>query len=538
MFAVQTVRPDGLQVSTSVLTVFGSDRHEIRPAQGFAIAWDRLGGLASLSQEIWPGITSPNPLLQRVIGEGRESDLLNGTEPNALSPLANVRPDQVGRFNQAQEMDRTLGTQTDDDEFAPARLSAIAGEPGTSPVVQLELGSQSMAGLMFLADRFVASIEPQATDVLIRFDPDDGYQAEELEYAKRRLSELVPDGEIEHLLLWRAYMGSNSVSVDGATPMTPGRWQRVRFGSVNAGTFLVGRVVLTVNKFRKRPRTDFTMANRLKRFETQLPSVAASCPVLTAGPPVGEAPVVVAVHGTMGCAIPMADNLREFLGSNCSIYRYEHDTWLPVLENVRQLSRYFDDMKPGRILLVAHSRGGLVARQAGDKLKRHGWTVRVVTLGTPFAGTPMIDVANGTLLGLRALTGAIRLASGAIVIDTGTRLVGLMVRELPVGIQAMEPDSQYLAGFDDVPASVSFAFGGHVDPSSPAEHYGVAALSGLARAAFGITTNDLVVGTASAHGGLVAPKARTVNCDHFSYLNEPDVQERISAILHRWDDSI
>jgi len=117
-------------------------------------------------------------------------------------------------------------------------------------------------------------------------------------------------------------------------------------------------------------------------------------------------------------------------------------------------------------VFVAHSRGGLIARHVADLIRHEGlpWQVQVITLGAPFLGTPLVQAARGTVVGgLRYMMGMIRLAGG-IVVDVGTRLVGLMLRDPPPpGIGAMSPDADYLDPYRDYPAAVDRAFAGNVD---------------------------------------------------------------------------
>jgi hypothetical protein len=133
------------------------------------------------------------------------------------------------------------------------------------------------------------------------------------------------------------------------------------------------------------------------------------------------------------------------------------------------------------------------------------------------------------------MMGLIRLASGVAAIDAGTRLVGLMLKDLPAGIEAMDPDAEYLAPYEGYPATVSYAFAADVVLSDANDRYGLAALSGFGRAAFAGAPNDLVVPEESARGGLVGtPPTWTLSCDHFSYLDQPQVQELLTSIVGTW----
>ncbi|WP_395703947.1 hypothetical protein [Aquabacterium sp.] len=86
-------------------------------------------------------------------------------------------------------------------------------------------------------------------------------------------------------------------------------------------------------------------------------------------------------------------------------WRFEHDAWLAVEHNAEHLAAAIErqllgtrrgDAHPGRLVLLGHSRGGLVARALlarwGERWAARGWRVDVLTLGTPHLGD---DIAAG-----------------------------------------------------------------------------------------------------------------------------------------------
>src|SRR5205807_1790437 len=124
----------------------------------------------------------------------------------------------------------------------------------------------------------------------------------------------------------------------------------------------------------------------------------------------------------------------------------EHDTWLPIQDNAQELADHLAGLEVERAVLIGHSRGGLVSRQAAEiaQAQHPDIRIRCVTLGTPFKGTPYAGAARTALLGVRALLGGLRLPSGAIAVDTPTRLAGLLLRgDVPVGIAAMDVGADY-----------------------------------------------------------------------------------------------
>jgi pimeloyl-ACP methyl ester carboxylesterase len=85
-------------------------------------------------------------------------------------------------------------------------------------------------------------------------------------------------------------------------------------------------------------------------------------------------------------------------GPGFNVFRFEHDTWLPVEENVRELTALVRRKLRGeRLLFIGFSRGGVVAARTAARLRElgaiaepahpgsHG-DVAVMTFGTPHRG--------------------------------------------------------------------------------------------------------------------------------------------------------
>ena len=122
---------------------------------------------------------------------------------------------------------------------------------------------------------------------------------------------------------------------------------------------------------------------------------------------------VVFVHGGMSCCFDaFADLFRRLASSLCRLgsdadairfLRYEHDTFHPVRVNAERLCTLVQDKlarvsatgQDAELLLVAHSRGGLVARLSSDQLLERGiWSdakLEVFTYGSPHRGTPFFE---------------------------------------------------------------------------------------------------------------------------------------------------
>jgi triacylglycerol esterase/lipase EstA (alpha/beta hydrolase family) len=129
----------------------------------------------------------------------------------------------------------------------------------------------------------------------------------------------------------------------------------------------------------------------------RFPDLARNCADLASISTVREhEDAVVFVHGTVSCGIQSLKDLYN-AGIGAPIYRYEHDTFLPVSENATEMANLIGHhLRAKRLTLVSHSRGGLVARIALSKLLRSGYAgeVSVLTFGTPHEGTPLANVGR------------------------------------------------------------------------------------------------------------------------------------------------
>jgi hypothetical protein len=136
-------------------------------------------------------------------------------------------------------------------------------------------------------------------------------------------------------------------------------------------------------------------------------------------------------------------------------WRFEHDTFLRVAHNVAQLvdgvGRYCIAGSPAgatrHIVLVAHSRGGNVARFGLAALRKafggRGWTFAAVTLGSPHLGTQVFERVGHRWHGLAAAVGGLRhLGAPWVSRDTLAELLNLergLAYEVPTGFHDVEP---------------------------------------------------------------------------------------------------
>ena len=136
-------------------------------------------------------------------------------------------------------------------------------------------------------------------------------------------------------------------------------------------------------------------------------------------------------------------------------WRFEHDTFLGIARNVAHLvasvRKHCIANSPAdarrHIVLVAHSRGGNVARFGLMALRKafgkQGWTFAAVTLGSPHLGTHVFERVGHRWHGLAAAVGGLRhLGAPWMSRDTLAELVNLergLAYDVPPGFHDVEP---------------------------------------------------------------------------------------------------
>lgn len=463
--------------------------------------------------------------------------MTSGDSTPEWSPAGAFRPDSLGRI----QPNENLLTQL---SGAVSPLHVLPGSFETVPVLALDFGDGPESVVTFGRDAFVLPV-PAGTDFVdVDLRPDVPQVQAEHRESCLKLNERLK-GEVQTFLLWELRSGANTLHLTGVAE-GPSRWRRVRLGGTRAGGYLVGRIVMGISKVTSNgQRQDPFAARRRVHRETTSRHVAQICPDLrlvhgrlTAGADTLSAATaaVVTIHGPMQTAMPMAERLRPLIRDGVPVLRFEHDTWLPIGENASELTNEILRVGIRNILLVGHSRGGLVADLAASRLQAEGVKCELVTMGTPFQGTPIIGVIKNGLLGVRTLMGGLRVMPGTgPLIDFPTRMIGFLVRgDLPRGMAAMEPRSDYLQGrspnwFD------ACRFGGYADPAGIDDSWGIHFLDGLAHPAFsGVDQHDLVVSARSAlnlDAGQDIPQA--CESDHFSYLLQSEVIDAITTLANR-----
>lgn len=175
---------------------------------------------------------------------------------------------------------------------------------------------------------------------------------------------------------------------------------------------------------------------------------------------------VVLVHGGLSCARSAFEALLPprgawpdgrspvwpglpLLDAVCT-WRFEHDTFVPVQHNIVRLRRWIRSevvrgQAHGRVVLMAHSRGGNVVRFALDALRADfpGWRFDAVTCGSPHLGTQVFSRIGRRWSGLGAVVGAVReMTQGWLGREQLMQLVILergLSYEVPPGFHDVEP---------------------------------------------------------------------------------------------------
>jgi pimeloyl-ACP methyl ester carboxylesterase len=352
---------------------------------------------------------------------------------------------------------------------------------------------------------------------------------------------------------------------------------RVRVKLSNKLGFVTVKACVMNGRVRAAIPTDPSREARLKRLETEFPQHAKQIPDIDSLAHVKGKSAVMFVHGTASCGLLSVApfNLASF-PPDIKWCRFEHDTFLPIDDNATELANKIKArISVNRLLLVGHSRGGLVARAAAAELT--DLEVHVWTFGTPHRGTPLIQAAEGAqrfvsamaALGLKKflipkwgmgllLRMGCKIVSGIPVPDVQTAAWSLFLadRKLPAGFKDMEEGSGWLCAvnrYDPIlrrnesPAISSAmetnfpwpdnegwyreknylrTYAGQFDGNT-SKKTGYSLMTGSADALFGTQVNDLVV---SADSATLGKNYRILaDCSHFDFFDDATVQSDIKG---------
>jgi hypothetical protein len=344
-----------------------------------------------------------------------------------------------------------------------------------------------------------------------------------------RFRHASPEHELEVILDWRGYFGSKSVVIDGWTMMRrSGRGYAASF--IGMSGFVVGTVLRRLTRPAATLDHDRTTRRRLIGMEQKYPHIASFCPDLSRIDQVRHDRAMVFVHGTVSCGIQgLKDLIVPRLAMPHAIYRFEHDTFAELIANAEELvSLIKNRLITKRLLLAAHSRGGLVARLAYNLLRKEGFQgeVAVFTFGTPHLGTPLVAIGTKALNLLFKLGEDIAAAAPLPLMAPLVKAYSYTVDvpTLPPGIKAMDEASvgnfRALAEPD-----VAQAWASNFDVNGQQSGYGVF-VEGALLGALRDRQHDLVVPTESALAfGSAGP---VLSCSHSSYFAEASVQQTIT----------
>jgi pimeloyl-ACP methyl ester carboxylesterase len=366
----------------------------------------------------------------------------------------------------------------------------------------------------------IIPISVDAEELLIEYVPDreDDNRAERLQYRHA-----TSDHVLETIFDWRGYFGTASVVVDGWNKMRRAGKKfvvsvRAKFG------FLVGKSLNRLSRPQPTLDRDPLFAHRLASATSAHPQVANGVPDLGRISTVKHDAAIVFVHGTVSCGI---QNLKDLFPDHLRIptYRFEHDTFRPVAENGSQLAKLIAScINTKQLILVGHSRGGLVARVALTKLRRQPYSAAMTlhTFGTPHLGTPLVQIGTKLLNQIFKLGGDVVGALPALTPLSLAYSYLLDAPALPPGIEVMQYNGQALSLLNETgdPQGVE-CWASQFDINAGTSGFGIEVENILLGALSGVS-HDLVVPTNSAlFFGTARP---TLNCSHIQYFQQAPVQ--------------
>jgi hypothetical protein len=332
------------------------------------------------------------------------------------------------------------------------------------------------------------------------------------------------DHSVETILDWRGYFGANSFVTDGWTTFQQGGGRYFAQMRQTAG-YVIGTVLRRITRRQNTLLTDPTRIERLTLMCDAHRHLAEKYLDLSQISRQEHDKAIVFVHGTLSCGLESLQHLENIA---IPVYRYEHDTFARIEANGTELaSLIHEKINAKQLLLIAHSRGGLVARIAMAKLNpTYAGAIQLFTFGTPHRGTPLVDVGIGALRSLY-YSGA-GVVNGIPSVPRLTRSYSylLNMRDWPDGIDVMRESSPSLSLLDSMtsPAGV-FCWGSEFDINK-GKGYGVE-LNNVLSGAIGKIPHDLIVPTESALAfGTQQPR---LTCAHSGYFGLKQVEEAINA---------
>ncbi len=372
----------------------------------------------------------------------------------------------------------------------------------------------------------IIPISDDAEEVLIEYVPS---LADENRIARLRYRHATPEHALETIFDWRGYFGTASVVVDGWNTMRRVGNKlvvsvRAKFG------FLVGKVLHRLSRPQPTLERDPLFAQRLASATSAHPQVANGVPDLGRISPVNHDAAIVFVHGTVSCGI---QNLKDLFPDHLRIptYRFEHDTFRPLSENGAELAELISSrVHATQLILVGHSRGGLVARVGLAKLRKESYPAAMTlhTFGTPHLGTPLVQIGAKLLNQIFKLGGHVVGALPALTPLALAYSYLLDAPALPPGIDVMQSNGTALGLLNAVgdPKGVE-CWASQFDINAGTSGFGIEVENILLGALSGVS-HDLVVPTSSAlFFGTPRP---ILNCSHIQYFQQTPVQSFFDSL--------
>jgi pimeloyl-ACP methyl ester carboxylesterase len=378
----------------------------------------------------------------------------------------------------------------------------------------------------------ILTLDSDSSEIRVEYVPD---QASDDRIRRLRYKYGAADYRLETIFDWRAYFGLRSATIDGSTEMHPdgarfvtrARMPRLRgrFG------YAIGRVLRRLTFGQPTLHKDPLAVRRERAASTEYPQIARLCPLLSDRNHVEDSQAMVFVHGTASCGLQgLKDLFAVAPPHRYSVRRFEHDTFVSYLDNADELTKLIQaTIHVDRLLVVAHSRGGLVARAAVENLIRAGYqaAISLQTFGTPHAGTPLVQI-GGRLLAQLYKIGEWGLNIVAPTLSPLTWAHGFLfdAPELPPGVAIMKEDSEGLRTLNRYGDRVSvMCWGSRFDINDQESGFGIEVGHMLAGAMHDVDS-DLVVPTSSALAfGTPAP---VLTCSHVQYFSQPAVRTSIN----------
>lgn len=431
-------------------------------------------------------------------------------------------------------------------EDAAAASRETTGLDGTVETILLPSGARALwyipddghPGCMAWHENAFAVVQvPEGLDrVLVIYDESRGARldraAGDALVRSRALEDESENAPItETSIEWFGFFGDNTIASNGSdgTPSPGGSGTTLEIETDGLPGVLALRAWQWLGSALRKPQRDPLFQARLSNHLQQLDGSPATQEVGDIA--IWPSSTAIWIHGTVSSGLASDRSLDGLLAPpNHAPLRYEHDTFLGIEQNVEDLARIIRQRapaQPDQILLIGHSRGGLVARGTANMLTRQfpGYPVQVVTLGTPHLGTPIVNAAHRAL---RALVGITTFGISQLP-DPASMLLKYLLRyaRLPVGIEQMAYKSPFIEGLGigGAPTSALFSIGADYVRGDWPESTGVRALGRLRNLfrAIGEDANDLVVSVRSA---TAEGTGRTLvdACGHFEYLRQSEVR--------------